>query len=83
MPTERGSIPRLSLDTLDSPSTSLLAHCCMCHATYPEEDVIFQASGVDECPKCHHQNVTFCMDGHHDSYCPCGDVANDLSGGYQ
>lgn len=56
-------------------SNELLAHCCFCHETFLESDVLDVQGGGDECPKCHEQGFTICLDGN--ASCACGEGAND------
>lgn len=46
------------------------AHCCICHETFDEADVI-RIGTSDVCPKCRAVNFTIVLDG--DAECECGE----------
>ena len=48
-----------------------MAHCSMCHETFPNADVKFRTDGADVCPKCDEENVTCVLDGNYE--CACGE----------
>jgi hypothetical protein len=48
----------------------LLAHCSMCHETFPDGDVVIKKSGADICPRCDAANFTCAFNGEYE--CACG-----------
>lgn len=51
--------------------TVVMAHCSMCHETFPDSEVKILKSGADVCPRCKTHNFTCVLDGHY--VCACGE----------
>lgn len=48
-----------------------MAHCGMCHETFPAKDVVIRKSGADICPLCKAENFTCVFDG---VFTCCGEI---------
>ena len=49
---------------------TVMAHCSVCHETFPDSQVKILKNGADVCPKCKTNCFTCVLDGHYE--CDCG-----------
>lgn len=49
----------------------VMAHCSMCHETFPNSEVKILKSRADVCPRCKVKNFTCVLDGYY--VCACGE----------